>query len=100
MQTEPGVFTKTYCFDDISFKTRSDEEQDEIYTAWQKFLNTIGDREDIFISFVNESEDNKVTLGRVLPTMMGDKYDNYRREMSEMLSVKMQTSRNNIITKK
>ena len=42
MQVEPGLFSRTFEYEDISFKTASDEEQETIYEHYMKFLNTIG----------------------------------------------------------
>ena len=36
MQIEPGVFSKMFRFDDFSFKTKSDEEQLEIFEGYCK----------------------------------------------------------------
>lgn len=100
MQVEPGLFSRTFEYEDISFKTASDEEQETIYEHYMKFLNTIGAKEDIVFSFVNGIENEKAKLERVAPIMRGDAYDVYRREIEDMLRQKMETSRNNISTKK
>lgn len=99
-QVEPGVFTKTYRFDDISFKTKSEEDQQEIYQAYMRFLNTMKEKEDIFFTFVNSVEDEKMKLEKIIPIMKGDAFDVYRKEMSDMIREKMVTMRNNIETRK
>ena len=100
MQVETGVFSKTFEFEDISFKTGSDETQEETYDHYMKFLNTVNPGEDIQFSFVNGIENEKDKLERITPIMRGDRYDNYRKEMESMLKTKMQNSRNNISTRK
>jgi len=100
IQIEPCKFSKTFQFDDISFKTSSDEDQEGIYERYQKFLNTLQPKEDVFITFVNEKENSKSKLDRIAPLMRGDKNDEYRKELTDMLRSKMLNSRNNIITKK
>ena len=72
MQVEPGLFSGTFEYEDISFKTASDEEQETIYEHYMKFLNTIGAKEDIVFSFVNGIENEKAKLERVAPIMRGD----------------------------
>lgn len=99
-QVEPGKFTKTFAFDDISFKTKSDDEQETIYEHYMKFLNSINAKEDIYFHFVNGVENEKAKLERVAPIMRGDKFDEYRKETTVMLEDKLQSSRNNIATKK
>lgn len=100
MQVDPGVFSKTLEFEDISFKTSSDEAQDETYANYQRFLNSINPKEDVCISFVNMVEDDKDKLVKVAPIMRGDKFDSYRKEMEGILRDKLTSSRNNITTKK
>lgn len=100
MQVEPGVFTKVFAFDDISFKTKSDEEQEEIYANYMKFLNTLTPKEDVFITFVNCIEDQKMKLEKVVPLMRGDSLDEYRQEIGDMIKSKLDSARNNISTKK
>lgn len=100
MQVEPGVFTKMFTFDDISFKTRSDEDQYDTYENYEKFLNTLTPREDVYFTFVNGVEDEKLQLQKVAPVMKGDKFDDLRQEMADMIKEKMKGARNNISTKK
>lgn len=100
MQVEPGVFSMSSEFNDISFKVCSNEAQEGTYTDYQKFLNTINPKEDICITFVNEKENEKDKLEKVIPIMRGDKYDIYRKEIAEVLRDKLAVSRNNINTRK
>lgn len=101
MQVEPGVFSKTFEYNDISFKTSSDDEQDEIYDHYMKyFLNAINPQEDVIFTFVNGKDDEKLKLEKIAPIMRGDKYDEYRKEMTDILKSKIENSRKNISTKK
>lgn len=100
MQVDEGVFSKTFEFEDIAFQTKSEEEQHEIYENYMKFLNTITPKEDIFFTFVNGVEDEKLKLEKVAPIMRGDKFDTYRKEIEKMIKEKLESSRNNISTKK
>jgi len=100
MQSMPGIFTKTFEFEDISFKTSPDEEQENIYEGYMKFLNSIAPKEDLQLTFVNYIEDAKDKLERVAPILRGNKFDEYRKETSKMLADKMEGARKNIATKK
>lgn len=104
---ENGVFkigdkrySKTYAFDDISFKTKNDEDQEAIYDAYLRFLNQIGYGEDVFITFVNYKEDEDTKLASVLPLYKQDGYNIYREELSTVLKDNMSLSRNSISTKR
>lgn len=99
-QVAPGVFSKTFEFKDISFKTKSDEEQQEVYSAYMRFLNTLREKEDVYFSFVNRIEDANLKMEKIIPIMKGDQYDVYRKEMSEMIKQKMVTMRNSIETRR
>lgn len=99
-QITPGVFSKTYEFKDISFKTKSDEEQMTIYDIYQKFLNTIRPKEDVFISILNYKEGNGNKIESILPEEKGDEYDVYRNEIAEIIKEKASEAKNNIETRK
>ena len=104
---ENGVFkigntrySKSFAFDDISFKTKNDEDQQAIYDAYLRFLNQIGFGEDIFITFVNYKEDEDTKLASVLPLYKQDGFNVYREELSTVLKNNMALSRNSISTKR
>lgn len=104
---ENGVFkigdtrySKSFAFNDISFKTKNDEDQEAIYDAYLRFLNQIGFGEDIFITFVNYKEDEDTKLASVLPLYKQDGFNVYREELSTVLKNNMSLSRNSISTKR
>ena len=99
-QTEPGRFTKTYEFEDISFKTKSQEEEVEIYEAYMRFLNAVNPGEDVFLHLVNYAEGSDNKIQSILPVQTGDQYDVYRKEMADVILRNAQNTRNNIVTKK
>ena len=100
LQVEPGRFSRTLALNDISFKTQSDEEQNAIYNNYQKLLNGLDAGEDLFFNFVNIRQNTAEALNGVLPQVTGDKYDNYRNEISRAIKDKATTGRNNIKTLK
>lgn len=99
-QVEPGVFTKSFKFKDMSFKTKSDEEQERIYDAYMKFLNSLKPKEDAFLSIINSKDSADAKASAVISPLKGDELDVYRREMSNMIKEKMKTSNNSIKTTK
>lgn len=100
MMIEDGRFSKTLEIEDISFKTKADDEQEAIYDMYLRFLNTLTPNEDLFLTFVNYKEDTTEALVNVLPEPKGDKYDVYRAELSDMIKQKLNDGRKNIKTKK
>lgn len=94
MQVEPGRFSKMLSIPDISFKTQSDEDQQNIYENYQKLLNNINPGEDIFFTFVNQRQNVKETLDGVLPQQRGDQHDIFRKEISKMVRDKVVNGRN------
>lgn len=99
-QIGPKRFSKSFSFADISFKTKSDDEQEAIYRAYLRFLNQIEPLEDVFITFVNYKEDENAKLASVLPVQKGDGDDKYRDELSTILKNNIRLSRNAISTKR
>lgn len=99
-QIGPKRFSKTYEFNDISFRTKDDDDQFAIYQAYNAFLNTCQPGEDIFFSFINEPEDPDKKLAPILPIERGDQFDEYRKEMSKIIKDKMKESRNSITTRR
>lgn len=100
MHVEPGVFSETFEYEDISFRTKSDDEQQAIYEAYMRFLNTLNPKEDVYFTFVNGLTDSQLRIEQVAPIMKGDEFDVFRKEMSDVIRDKMTNSRNNIETKK
>ena len=99
-QTEAGRFTKTYEFEDISFKTKSQEEEYAIYEEYMRFLNSVRPGEDVFLHLVNFSEGSDNKIRGILPVQLGDEFDGYRAEMADVIMRNAQNTRNNISTKK
>ena len=99
-QIAPGVFSKTFEFEDISFKTKSDEEQLVIYDAYMKCLNTVSPKEDIFFTILNYKDENDDKIASILPSEIGDKLDPYRRELANIILDKASEAKNNIETRK
>lgn len=94
------LFNKSWEYEDISFKTSSDEQQETIYSHYMNFLNTINPGENITFSFINEIEDSDEKIEKISPILRGDALDTYRKEKIEILKDKAINNRNSISTKK
>ena len=99
-QIGPKRFSKTFYFEDIAFKTKSDEDQMAIYQAYLRFLNSINPDEDLFITFVNYKDDENAKLAAILPINKDDGFNNYRKELGTILRNNIKLSRNAISTKR
>lgn len=99
-QVESGAFTKSFRFKDMSFRTKSDEEQERIYDAYMKFLNSLKPKEDAFLSIINSKDSADAKAAAIISPLKGDELDVYRREMTNMVKEKMQSSNNSIKTTK
>lgn len=100
LQVDTGVFSKTYKFDDIAFTSRSDDTQESIYEAYQKFLNALSPDIEMQIHFVNTREDIEVKLSQIAPPTRGSSLDKYAIEAADVLRQKLEEARNNIKTDK
>lgn len=100
IQIENSRFSKTLEINDISFKTKSNDEQEEIYDNYLKLLNSINAGDDIYFNFINYKEATASSLSGVLPQPTGDKYDMYRNEMATMIKNKVADGRKSIKTRK
>ena len=100
IQVEPGFFSKTFNFSDFSFKTKSDAEQEAIFSAYQRFLNSLSAGEDFYFTVANVAGDKTTSAESVIPPLTGDSYDPLRKEMAVVMKNKIKASRNNIITLK
>lgn len=100
IQSEPGVFSMTWEFPDVSFKTLSNDEQDLFFDRFQTFLNSIDESEHVTFNIVNTLDDIDIRFATVSLKERGDKNDQYRKEMNKVIRDKMQDSRGSIITKK
>ncbi len=93
-------FSLTMELVDISFKTKSDEEQNDIFQAYKRFLNEFPENAHLSLSFVNYRESNSGVIEKLLPPLQGDKFDTYRQEQRVIIKENMSRGRNDIKTKK
>lgn len=100
LRVESNVFSKTYAFDDISFKTLSQEQQNTLYEQYQKFLNTLNADNPLSFYFVNKAENMNDKLAEIAPDTKGDFLDPYREDLTKILKDVVANARNSITTKK
>lgn len=100
MQVEPKVFSVTYEFPDVNFKTLSPDEQDAFFDRFETFLNSIDTSWHVTFNILNILDDIDLRFSKVSLKERGNSLDKYRREMNDMILTKMKKTRGAIITKK
>lgn len=100
VQSKPGVFSMTWEFPDVAFKTLSNEDQDAFFERFMTFLNTIDATEHVTFHILNTIDDIELRFATVSLKERGDNNDQYRREMNQVILNQMQNSRGAIITKR
>lgn len=100
IETEEGVFSKTYKIQDVNFKLASQEEQERIFLAYGDLLNSFNSDIKIEITINNRNIDEEKFYDNVLLKYRNDQYNEYRDEYNEMLKEKAKEGNNNIIREK
>ena len=99
IETEPGVFTKTYRLEDVNFKIATDEAQATIFEHYVDFLNTFDYDVRLQLVIYNRNMDERHVRERILLPYR-DTLNALREEYNEMLKDKMSEGRNNITKEK
>lgn len=100
IETDPGVFTKSYRIEDVNFKIATDEEQMNIFNRYQDLLNTFDSDIKMQLVVFNRNMDEQHVHEKILIPFMRDNLNEYREEYNNMLIDKMKEGRNNITKEK
>ena len=85
IETKPGVFTRAYKLGDLNFKQNTDENQRDIFGAYEDFLNSFNNGMTFQILIRNSSSDQRKTFEQVRLNLKRDNYNNYRQEINRVL---------------
>lgn len=96
IETDKGVYSKSYPLGDVNFQIASQEEQEEIFLAYSDLLNTFGADVKIQITINNRNIDQEEFANNTLLKARKDTLNEYREEYNEMLRVKMAEGHNNM----
>lgn len=96
IETDKGVFSKSYLLGDVNFQIAAQEEQEEIFLSYSDLLNSFGAGVKIQISINNRNIDQEEFANTVLLKPHKDNLNEYREEYNEMLKNKMQEGHNNM----
>ena len=96
IETEPGIFTKSYQLNDVNFKIAPEQEQAEIFQRFGQFLNSFSDNVKFQLIIQNHNTDLHTTLNAVRFDTQRDGLNKYRTEMNNMLLDRIMESKNNL----
>ncbi len=100
IETEPGVFTKSYALEDINFQLMSREEQIDRFQKFSDLLNSFGHEVNAQIVVFNRNIDEGEFRDNTLLKLRNDGMDEYRQEYNEMLQAKLTEGSNNLMHEK
>ena len=100
IETDPGIFSKSYRIEDVNFKIATDEEQENIFSRYMDLLNTFDSDVHTQLVLYNRNMDAQKVHDRILIPFKRDTLNEYREEYNEMLKHKMMEGRNNITKEK
>lgn len=100
IETQPGVFCKSYRIPNVNFKTAGDRNQWLLAQHYGEFLGAMGSDIQTEISLINKTVDITKFQEEVLLEMKPDSLNEYREEYNEMLLEKMTGAKNNLETEK
>lgn len=100
IETEDGVFTKTYLLDDVNYQAAKDEEQTEMFLKYAEFLNSFDSRSRFQVNIVQQSINLAEFEAETMLEMAGDNLDDLRQEQNDILRSKIREGRNELIRKK
>ena len=89
IETKPGVYTRAYELEDISFKIAPDNEQVSMFRSYGDFLNTFSEHTPFQIIIQNRAADRRASLEDIRFTMHQDGLNKYRQEMNHILLDKL-----------
>ena len=100
MELEPGVYSKSYRFEDMNFRTANNEEQTQIFEKFSELLNIFDSDVRLELTIYNRKTTAEMSAKSVLLEYKMDNLNIYREEYNNMLLDKMKEGRNNILKDK
>lgn len=97
IETETGVFTKAYRFQDINYHTATEEDQQNFLMKYAQLINRFDPSIRFQIVINNRNVDMKAFKQNNLLSMKNDPLDVYRKEYNAIILKKMEEGRNNIV---
>lgn len=98
IETEPGVYSRSYRIPNVNFKTAGNKTQWMLAQQYADFLGAMGSDVLTEISLINKTVDIMKFQEDVLLEVKPDSLNEYREEYNEMLLEKMTGAKNNLET--
>lgn len=96
IESDKGVYSKSYELQDINFQIANEDEQTQIYLQYSDLLNLFGPEVGIQININNRNIDIEQFKESVMLKAQKDDLNYLRDEYNQMLLDKMQEGRNNM----
>lgn len=96
IETYRGCYVKSYLIGDNNYLTAPEEEQMTVYKGWKSLLNSFGTEVEAALTIYNHSINLRKFCERVMYKETGDGFDDYRKELNEILMQRMKEERNGI----
>lgn len=100
IEVKECTFSKTYRIPDVNFVTTSSKAQEDLATQYSEFLCSLGSDVDIQITLYNKTIDKDKFRESILLPLKNDDLDKYRLEYNDVVTEKMNSSKNNLVTDK
>ena len=100
IETEPGIFTKSYVLPEMNFRLAKNESQDAIARMYGEFLGVFEPEVNIELSVYNRSVSIEEFMQGILLEMQADGLDEYRDENNDMQREKIIGAKNNLEAQK
>lgn len=100
IETENGLFTKSYFISDTNYADAGDETQEEILKTFEKILTSFSMENIYEITINNRNVDQEEFNKKVLIEYQNDDIDKLRAQHNELVLEKMQEGKNNLKSEK
>lgn len=96
IEVEPGVYSKSYPFPEMNFKTANNESQWQTAEAYARLIGSFPEGTTVEITIYNKTIDIMKFQEDILLNMKNDGLDQYREEYNVMLLNKLAGAKNNL----
>lgn len=100
IESSPDYYTKSYKLEDINFSVASEEEQENVFEKYRRFLDSFDGGKKLQIIINNRNIDEGDILKSVLCKMERDNLNGLREELNNVIKDKMAEGRNNLVSEK
>lgn len=100
IETEDGIFTKSYLINDTNYSDAGDDKQEKILDIFKKIITAFNSKCGYEITINNRTIDQQEFNNKVLMQYANDEYDEFRIQHNELVLDMMQQGKNNLRSEK